>query len=339
MKFAAISLGLVLAACCQGQTVQSSCSAPASVEIQYRGEADQLALRRTWKVNDSFKDSVAINKDFSDFYLAALLAVYNATALPARDTVVDMLKIRAIRYYEMNGLLISVDTGLTWTKNLNDSIIPTGNPEIDGLISKYALIKEPDWFNGFNKHGSIAFKSDHNWNIGALAHKAMNVEGVLLAGPNSSALDGKDILDAVHPTYTELEFVYGWDGTTIPGQCVNGCLWSRVWLFYVYPDCSVEYVSSYGDPIPPSYLTIGLPSMTARAPVLYPNPAGSTLNVRLDGAERELTVEIRDLLGRLVLNEVVKPDSAIDINELPAGVFVVNVKADGVVYSQKLLKQ
>jgi len=73
---------------CNGQIVQSICTAPDSITEKYIDDADRLALRKTFRIGSSYRDSVTFSKSFSNVSQNALIAVYNAYSLPARDSVI-----------------------------------------------------------------------------------------------------------------------------------------------------------------------------------------------------------------------------------------------------------
>lgn len=97
-----------------GQIVPSSCSAPDSILSKYNDDADRLALRKIYRNNLTYKDSINIPQEHSDTVLNALIAVYNATTLPARDTVVNMFDIHSFPEIIMNGIEVAADSNLSW---------------------------------------------------------------------------------------------------------------------------------------------------------------------------------------------------------------------------------
>ena len=81
------------------QIVPSVCTAPDSIVTKYKEDADRLTLRKIYRNNLSFKDSIDIPKVHSDTVLNALIAVYNATTLSERDTVTIMFDIRYLNIF------------------------------------------------------------------------------------------------------------------------------------------------------------------------------------------------------------------------------------------------
>lgn len=317
-----------------GQTVSSSCTAPDSVVWKYRKSADKLTVRRVDYIGDTYKDSVAINRQISDQYLRALLAVYNATALPARDTVVGIPVVMDKYPLSLNLILVDADSTQPWMQNLRKDIIPCGEPGVDYLIDKYYLKKDTyyHFFGAYPSH-SIVFQTDSNCYIRRLCDKfgALMTEGVVFSQPlNEGQTYSKDIRDSINPNFIDLTYSFGWGdifGCLSPGSCP----YRRHWAFRVYNDCSVEYKGCYGDPLPP-YIMIN-PGLEESADIrggvkIYPNPAKDRLAVSFasevpGGSE----VVILNSLGQPVYRHPEpKRDNSIDVSFLPPGIYTLGLE-------------
>ena len=149
---------------------QIICPAPDSVIAAYKEDADRLALRKIFRLNLPYEDSVEIPQIISDSFLNAMLAVYNAVELPERDTVVSMLDIHTVPTTFIDRVLVAADSNLYWMQLLKQNIIPTGYAPLDSLILKYDLSVEDyeTWSNWFLWH-AVTLKSTRNLNIKALA--------------------------------------------------------------------------------------------------------------------------------------------------------------------------
>ena len=64
-----------------------------------------MAVRKFFNNNLNEKDSVLISVAHADTFFRVLVAVYNATSLPARDTVVNLLHIHTSIDYDLNEIL------------------------------------------------------------------------------------------------------------------------------------------------------------------------------------------------------------------------------------------
>ncbi|WP_317900161.1 T9SS type A sorting domain-containing protein [Aurantibacillus circumpalustris] len=228
------------------QTVVSSCSASDSVKVLYIDDADRLALKKIYQQNLTDTNSIVIPQAHTDTILKALIAVYNATTLPARNAVVSLYNIHTFPNPIMNRLYVAADSTLPWMQQLKAGNIPTGNTQADGLISTYSLtIQNYSSYSSWFSYHVVTFKSDSNYNTAPLTDLFENISGVVFSETGSVVGDGNDISAVIYPNHVELTYSLGW------GDCPAGCINRHFWKFNVYYDCSVEYVGEYGPPLPP----------------------------------------------------------------------------------------
>ncbi len=86
--------------------------------------------------------------------------------------------------------------------------------------------------------------------------------------------------------------------------------------------CTAVYPENYPEPFRDDVKTLDVPKPEL---VMYPNPAGNTLNVLFETAQ-SATIQIIDPIGKVVLEKSTKTHSQpweIDISSLPAGMYVV----------------
>lgn len=321
------------------QTVFSSCSAPDSVVKIYRNDADHLNVKHIFNLNLPFKDSIPLDKTLSKTYLKALLAVYNATSLPARDTVVN-LKIHSNIGYVFNNIMFSGDSTASWMINLKNNVFPTGNLPLDSLMNKYYLTK--DHYYSWQTGHWVLLKSDTNFNAMAL-FDAIDVYVPLAhnVGINYIYGDGAQISGFINSTYTELTYSFGW------GDCLAGCIFRRYWRFRVYTDCSVEYFGSYGAPLPSGFLTAGLKENIGFQNLkVYPNPNNGEFTITFDSdSNNEITVNLTNVFGELLkvgVYEINYGESHLNVNvpELPQGIYTLTIKGGrNSIYNLKFVKK
>jgi hypothetical protein len=205
------------------QLVPSSCSAPDSVVNKYRKSADKLAVRRTEHIVDIYKDSISINKIFSNQYLRALLAVYNATDLAARDSVMAFpIHLDFRMPHDLNSIYVVADSSKSWMKNLRLNTLPCGEPLVDQLIKNNHLritgFSTITSWNSPNAH-TVSFETDSNRYIYRLSQKFIQLigQGVVSSGPNNKDWsDGYNITDSINSNFIELIYSFGWGGCMIP---------------------------------------------------------------------------------------------------------------------------
>jgi hypothetical protein len=308
--------------------VNSSCQGADSVVNKYRNDSRRLAVRRVFKTGSSYKDSVAIDTSQSGRYMRALIAVYNATAIPARDTVVSLLNIHTNPDPELRSLHIKAPGTLAWMNKLMNSITPTGDAQVDQLMSKYKL--QPMAYYQSINYDLAVLKSDSSLNIAALCTAFKGISGVMDSAPETSYNDTRNIKDSTGTGFTILNYSYGW------GTCENGCDYRAFWKLKVYGDCSVEWLGSSGDVL---YTAINDLSKDAGLARFYPNPADAIIYLEKDVAGDQSDVEISDLTGRLILRDIPGVSGEIDISGLPAGVYIARVKKGDGVWMGRIVKR
>lgn len=305
MKFTILSLVLAAPFFATAQPFAAPCPVPDSVLALYRDAADRLALARTFRNGSTWTDSVAIDPAWSETAMNALVAVYNSN-LPARDTVLDMLDIHVFPTMPLRSFLVSANADLPWMQQLSQGNIPTGTPAIDQLLSDHGLSLTN--YLVFPWGDAVVFSTQANVNILALCALFAVQPGVAYAEPNSVCCDGNTITDSVYTDHIQLVYSKGWC------DCMAGCGCRRYWAFNVFPDCSVEYVGSYGSGLP---VATSVSSVYVPIVRVFPNPA--TDFIQLDGLAPGRLVMVHASDGRLVGSDAVQPDHRIDVHALPAG--------------------
>lgn len=306
---------LTLFSALQAQPVVSSCMAPDSIAERYRTDADQLAYFKIYRQHLAEKDSVEIPQAHTDTVLRALLAVYNATSLPARDSVVDMFPIHVFPRPILNRVSLAADSSLPWMVQLRAGHIPTGDATVDSLLSRYhftAVTGYTTYSNLFYWH-VVHLQSDSNYNVNALVKEFQPLPGMFSAEIESPAGDGSSIWDSIYSDHVELTYELAW------GDCPSGCTVFHAWRFKVYFDCSVEFMGSYGAPVPYT----GINELSAADLQLSPNPFTTSLQVK--GVPGAFRYGFINLLGEEVLQGV-SPDGVINgLDALPAGLYLLRV--------------
>ncbi len=303
------------------------CMAPDSVLSMYRDDADRLALSRTFRNGTAWVDSIPVDPAWSSTAMSALVAVFNST-LPARDTVVEMFGIHVWPGTPLRSFYVNADSTLPWMEQLQLGNIPTGTPAIDQILSDHALILtdyEPyTWMNG----GHLAvFSTQSNANLYPLCALFAAQPGVQYAEPNGGCCDGNTITDSVHTDHVNIVYSHGW------GDCPAGCTARRFWEFNVFPDCSVEYVGSYGTPLE---LPNATPELVPVTLILFPNPAQDVL--RIGGVSGTRTALIHTVEGRLVSRDRID-DAVVDIGQLPAGIYCLRLEGEPSLAPASFVKQ
>ncbi|HEV2672261.1 MAG TPA: hypothetical protein VGU74_14305, partial [Gemmatimonadales bacterium] len=233
---------VVLVGACDGATAPRSLPSsvddsrvPPELRAAYFEDAASLALRDL-QANGS--SEISIPDEATRPYYNALVLVYNATALPARDTVVDVFQIHT-RGPTTRSLLLQLLGTEEWVQRLARREIPTGDPDVDALLARYAL-SVGSVYTMTNGDVLITIGPPQPLNITALAQRFVGIAGVRFAEPNSSIGDGNNISGSIEASRVLLDYSVGY------GDCFSGCIGRRFYHFAVHADEIVEYLGASG---------------------------------------------------------------------------------------------
>lgn len=305
----------------------SSCIAPDSVVKMYKDDADRLTLKRINTLQSSFKDSVNIPKTWSDTVLNALIAVYNATTLPARNTIVG-LNIHTFPSPTLTNINVSADSNLFWMHQLRNNIIPTGFSSLDSLLSMYDFHVDyyHDWGH-FMPYHTVSFRSDSNYNVLPLTIKFDSISGVMYTEVPSVGGDGNNITDSILPNYVKLIYSYGWQ------DCESGCIYRHAWEFKVHYNCSVEFTGEYGSP----YSTTNVSTAAGHETIIYPNPTSNHFFIETRLSEKQ-NVSLYDVNGKNVFSKIISGSESFDASDFENGVYLMTIKnSSGTTYKKLVI--
>lgn len=320
-------LPLVSIAGVYGQKVKSSCTASETIKAQYRNDADRMATRRVFKVLSNYIDSSTIPKTWSDTILNALMAVYNADSLPARDTVVFLRKLHTFPNPVLNNFYMAADSNLPWMQQLRKDSLYVGKDSVGYLIKTYDLhVARYYRINKFPYH-IIIFESKRNYNLDVITRQFDKLGGVYYANKSRVEGDGNDIKDIVTKNFVELVYSFGW------GDCSSGCTNKRYWKFNVYYDCSVEFKGSYGTKWDPGSVSNRVPQNM----FVKPNPFRDKIELLNFLANYEY--RLFNSSGQMVRSAISHESTIDNLENLPQGIYFLQIIEGRNVRNFKLVKE
>jgi hypothetical protein len=250
-------------------------------------------------------------------------------SIPERDTIFNLYCIHDHNGwpYDYAGLLVNVDTSYSWTDAWQNMNTMTGNPLMDGILTKYSLHLENFYSWSIGNYAELS--TDLSWNILALMDSMVTVAGVLSAESNYIIGEAGTISYSVAGDERYYNFYFEFN------DCFDGCDNYREWQFKVNPDCSVEYLG-YTDwgifGISPLPSPLNCNTFTS-APVnnfqkgkysVFPNPISEMLTI--DNTSQDDVYIVLDQLGRNVATGKLRTGStAIDMSRLPSGVYLLKI--------------
>lgn len=210
---------------------------PEPVRAAYLEDANRLALR---DLLAGGYDDIPIPRDAVQPYYDALVSVYNAGQLPARDTVVDVYSIHTFPYPTTRSLMLWLFMSEEWVLRLAGGEVPTGEPQVDSLLARYSLsVKGVHLL--YEGDVLMTLEPPEPLNVNALAPLFRGIPGVRYSDPNGAGGDGNDIAGSIEPSRVRLDYSVG------SGDCPAGCINRRFYRFAVNFDGTVEYLGASGN--------------------------------------------------------------------------------------------
>lgn len=329
--FCLVVIGQFISSLVSGQVVLSSCDAPDSIKALYRDDADRFALDFIKGHHLPEEDSIRIPAMISDSFLRPLIAVYNATSIPERDSVVTIYKIHEFPYYFLDRINIAADSTLPWMQMLRQGIFPTGNIPLDSILTLYhfQLYDYEDWSGWFSWHVA-GFESDSNFNVTALGDVISTFPGVDFSEWDLLCCDGDHIsmykedfpFEATVVTYS-----LGW------GDCLSGCTDGRSWIFKVYADCSVEFVGAYGSHVP----FTATQEILSNEISIHPNPFDDYIEI--DQEFQNVNFVITNVTGIQQKSGVSNGSRIEELEKLLPGIYFLTLSKNANSKTYKILKR
>ena len=215
---------------------------PDSVAQQYVEDAALLAFQITRGVEGDAA-SIVLPEPLRETLYNALGHVWHSSNLPARDSVIVQFDIHPFHLHSVHRLRVSVETEADWIQAWIDGEIMTGNAEVDQITQEWALtLEEP--LDPNDPFPTAQLYSEEARNLLSLSSEFEGIEGVRYSNPRTYAGDGNTIDVAPRENAIELVYSRGF------GDCPSGCIGRHYWRFSVAADGSVEFLESYGSPLP-----------------------------------------------------------------------------------------
>ncbi len=319
--FLIVSSGVVLHA----QRVQSSCQASDRIRAMYQEDADRLALRLTFEKKTPFMDSARIYKIWSDSILNALVAVHNLDSFPARDSIIDLIKIHSFSNPSLKRFFMAADSTLFWMKMLQFNQFPTKIDSVDFLLNKYRIKVLRYYIVNTEPYHIIVFESEGNYNFEVISNLFDSLGGVYYSNIYKYSGDGNDINVRLDTTFMDLTYSYGWD------DCIASCQKRRYWTFRVFNDCSVEYLGSKGNAYFANIKTVRNEKIN-----IHPNPVKD--KIEIDGLFSRYKYLIYNSLGQLFAEGQNDLPQINGLGNLPRGIYFLKIMEDSKVTTFKLIK-
>jgi hypothetical protein len=317
---------LLLSTCAlPAQIVNSSCGYDAPFYDKYAsGTWSSVYAYMNSQDSLSFVSQPQLDQNLHNTIMGCIAAVYNTT-LPARDTVIGKLDIAQFAPIDLRRIELKLDTSYAWTVPfLSGSTTATGNSYVNNLAQQYGftvdgIVWEPSWVTTHD--AVVRIKTSNPQNTNALARMLATQNGVVFANAVTPSGDGNQIIYQRINNENVITFRYGW------ATCPAGCEFQRDWRFVVYPDCSVQYVGSYGD------MLLAQTDLAQDGGLhVFPIPASHSVQIEVTNPETagRYACTLTDMHGKQVLNThlQLQADQAfsLPIDHLANGIYILQIQ-------------
>ena len=223
-------------------SVAAPATVPDAVAEAYAEDAAQLAFEIVREV-DRDAASVVLPEALQETFFNALGHVWHVTGIPERDSVVVHYGIHPYPTYSLHDVVVGVHLSAPWVQSWIDGDALTGEPSIDRITQAWDLTLA-ERLDPFCSLCYVILHTEQPINTLALAVEFTDIEGVRYAEPSALAGAGDSIDVTSLDDAVELVYSKGF------GDCPAGCINRRYWRFRVAVDGSVEFLESYGSPLP-----------------------------------------------------------------------------------------
>lgn len=296
------------------QRIPSDCETPDSIKFWYEKEATRLSIFELERQGSPFRDSIPFPDSLHEKKLRALIAVYNVQGIPEADTVAHLRPVYDFRSYSIEEFYVRGEEHLFWMQNLKNKQLPCGHPVLDSLLLLYTITEyEYDSQSVFGRNTATFTTSApvNTWALAGVLGQQADIESY----PKSPYGDGSRLQDSVFADHIELIYSHGW------GDCLAGCTHRRYWKFRVYDDCSVEFIESYGNTLPPLSIPIKLEQETWK---VFPNPFSNTLEI--GNIYEPCAYKLYAVDGRLLKEDWLAGSRITDLDFLPKGLYFLHLQ-------------
>lgn len=206
---------------------------PVDVELtpfvveNYSRDARQLYYNELFKNKDHIdRNDAKLNVNGEQEVLKIIQAVYNSKSLE-RDTVFDIYKIHGYYCYNFNAIYLKVKPDLPAIKKLAEGNIPTGDEELDRILSKYGF-ESVEKSYGYPEFPWLTLSTKKEYNMIPIEAEFKRLNSVVNAEFNTMCVGDGDNIDLKRKGNTAtITFSIG------RGDCPAGCVYRRHWEFKV----------------------------------------------------------------------------------------------------------
>ncbi len=297
----------------QLDTIQCSSQFPS-----YVNDAKYLALREIISINDPYRDSAIIPAShyipiLRDLYAISQYGNLRINSLYPYSNIIDsifgLLSIHARADADASMVTVTVTGSTGWVQNIFNDSIYSGNDTLDNLFNQYGL------------YYASPYHLSNLYIFNVLASYPVNMTPIMntiSTMAQTSASFGQLIGDASNIYMVDSGYVRHYTFRYGGGDCPAGCTINYYWKFSVYPNCIVQFDTSYGF----NNWYYGIEDMNEGKLNVYPNPASGRVTIQFSDNEYKGDLKLSSMNGSVVQQITVSgPKAELDISGLSPGIY------------------
>lgn len=214
---------------------------PDSILERYKKEAEILTARLIQADPKLSSSLIRLPNSVIQLFTNALIQVYNANNIAARDVVIEQYNISVFPQPVTNYFYVKVDTAKLWVKKWLSGNLYTGFNDIDTLVDNYKLTVKSNLILPSATY--FFLNCEESLNLLAFCNLLDDINGIDEASPEGTIGDGNNITAEIFDNYVELNYSYGF------GDCPAGCISRHYWKFRIYYSGVVQFIGESGTPI------------------------------------------------------------------------------------------
>ncbi len=323
MKKYLISILLLFCALQVKSQVASSCAPSAALVHSYENDCRYLALQHLYNTHSPDTIYIEIPNQYYDTVMAGMAAICNTGSAIFADSIFNNYCVHEYRI--PFSFQVSYDPAIAWSGTAIDTFCRLHGVMITGVtsISGYFL---------------ATLTANRVINIKAFGDSLLHFPGIYSASYLSLIVGDGSHITFAGGSNRQYAFQLGW------GDCLSGCMNSKVWTYTVDTLCNVSLVSVttsgiYPGPAPLRNCNLNPLSVTKLNDPnpfnVYPNPATTELHLEASTQDLDLPYTLSDIYGRTVRSGIITKSAIVDIYSLPAGMYLLSISGT---YRNKVIK-
>ncbi|MCW3122407.1 MAG: hypothetical protein JWQ38_1899 [Flavipsychrobacter sp.] len=335
MRLLLFTLAMCLTLFVSAQT-PSVCTPDTFFTNHYENDIKDLAVKRIYDLMSPDTVLIEIPPAYCDTIRNAMAPIFNLNNLLEADSVFRRYCVHSYPFGNIHTTIkVVIDPSYSWTAAWVGLTTVTGYADLDAFMSRYNY-----QVTGYSaSYNEVTLSPTRVLNDRSFVDSLKRFSGI--TDVYFSQRIGGAPYGITYERGAENKFIFlsAW------GDCPSGCLNAKYWTYTTDDNCNVTLVSvtQHITAPTPHYATncypapVNVPAIANAAAInVYPNPVNDQLYISIARGRYMLT----NMLGQTMQQGAIDANKAINVSEIPSGMYFLNVVDDiGRSYNSKLIKQ